>query len=201
MCLLRGTYVHDCITDDNPILEGYDSKLSAAKAQPTTAILKVMDELIRYPSSIKLQNAWLSLYANNRNGSPHDSAIPAMWSPDCVSITSNRLDLYDRGRVSPELGLVTFFLSCPVALIACRALRWYLHLHEDARICSSTQHLISLPIIFRRGLSVEENCDSWLLLVDVIIPKWGEMPPEGTGGHLLLRLSLGTEAHERKTQP
>ena len=184
LCLLRGRYTE--LTDEygaehgGPIIQEYDVKLSAAKAHPTTSILEVMDYVVTVPSIIGLdfQNAWLSLYANNRTRSPHNSAIPTVWSSDCVPIASNRLSLYNSGVVPPEIDLILFFLSCPSASIACRALRWYLRLKDGTMTYSDPQSFVSFPIIFRRGLSVDENCESWLLLVDVLIPSWGAMPVE-----------------------
>jgi len=183
-CLLKGRYID--LADDNitecggPILQEYDLKLSAVKAQPTTSILEVMDYVVNLSSviGINLQNAWLSLYVNNRTHSPHNSAIPTVWSPDCSSIASNRLSLYDSDLVSPEIDLLLFFLSCPSALIACRALYWYTRLRDSTTTPSDPQDFISFPIIFRKGLSAEENCESWSLLVDVLILSWEAMPVE-----------------------
>ena len=184
LCLLRGRYID--LEDDyiaeygGPVMQEYDLKLSAANSQPTTSILEVMDYVVDLSSiiGISLQNAWLSLYVNNRTRSPHDSAIPTVWSPDCYPIASNRLSLYSRGFVPPEIDLVLFFLSCPSTSIACRALYWYLRLKDSANTPSDPQDFISFPIIFRKGLSADENCESWLLLVDVLIPRWQSMPVE-----------------------
>jgi hypothetical protein len=185
-CLLRGRHV-DLVDADGyvaeyggPIMEGYDLKLSAANAQPTTSILEVMDYVVTLSPDIgtNLQNAWLSLYINNRTRSPHNSAIPTVWSSDCASIALNRLSLYNSGLVPPEIDLVLFFLSCPSASIACRALYWYLRLRDSTTTPSNHPDFISFPIIFRKGLSAEEICESWSLLADVLIPSWEKMPVE-----------------------
>jgi hypothetical protein len=184
LSLLRGRYIDladNYISDyGRPIMHEYDFKLSAANTQPTTSILEVMNYVVTISSiiEIELQNAWLSLYANNRTRSPHYSAIPTAWSPDCASIASNRLSLYDSGIVSPEIDLVNFFLACSSASIACRALRWYLRLKDSTTTHRNSQEFISFPVIFCRGLSADESCESWLLLVDVLIPSWEIMPLE-----------------------
>ena len=184
LCLLRGRHIDladDYIADyGRPIIEEYDLKLSAANAQPTTPILQVMDYVVTFSSAIglELQNAWLSLYANNRTRSPHNSATPTMWSSDCASIASNRLSLYNSGHVPPEIDLVGFFLSSPSASVACQALDWYLRLKDSTIAHSDPRDFVSFPIIFRKGLSADEKCESWLLLVDVLIPSWTFMPLE-----------------------
>ena len=117
------------------ILREFDLKLTAAGAQPTTSILKVIDWA--WPNSsfiagFEIQNAWLSLHYHNHTRTSHTSATPVVWSSSCTSIASKRLDLYDCGDVTPEIGLVIFFLSSQSASIACRALRWYLRLEDNA---------------------------------------------------------------------
>ena len=184
MCLLSGTYTPNNFTDrDSPrlIMEEYDRNLMKSGAQPTTSFMRVMDEVIKDPLSIvglRFHSTWLSIYADNRTRSPHSHPIPEVWSPDCISITSNRLDLYDRGQVIPEIDAITFFLSCPSPRIACRALCWYFSLEENSPIYHDDQYLTSFPIIFRRGLSTYENCESWQVLVNVLIPKWAGMSLE-----------------------
>ena len=184
LCLLRGRYI-DLVDDyiaeyGGPVMQEYDLKLSAANSQPTTSILEVIDYVVNLSSiiGINLQNAWLSLYVNNRTRSSHNSAIPTVWSPDCSPIALNRLSLYSRGFIPPEIDLVLFFLSCPSASIACRALYWYLRLKDSATTPSDPQDFIPFPIIFRKGLSANENCESWLLLADVLIPRWQTMSVE-----------------------
>ena len=184
LCLLRGRYIDmgdEYVAEyGGPIIQEYDLKLNAANTQPTTSILEVMDYVVTLSSIIGLnfQNAWLSLYVNNRTRSPHNSTIPTVWSSDCASIASNRLSLYNSGLVPPEIDLVLFFLSCPSASIACRALHWYLRLKDSIITHNDPQDFISFPIIFSRGLSTDESCESWLLLVDVLIPRWHIMPAE-----------------------
>ena len=190
-CLLKGVYnaVPDnfIVLVDNsvvacggPIMHEYDLKLNAANAQPTASILEVLDCVVTRSSitGLSLQNAWLSLYASNRTRSPHRSAIPTVWSPDFYSIASNRLSLYDSHRVPPEIDLVFFLLSCPSASIACRALIWHLHIKDSTVTPSDLQDFISFPIIFRQGLSADENRESWSLLADVLIPRWKTMSEE-----------------------
>ena len=163
-----------------PIMREYDLKLNAANAQPTASILEVLDCVVTRSSisGLGLQNAWLSLYASNRTRSPHRSAIPTVWSPDFYSIASNRLSLYNSHRVPPEIDLVIFFLSCPSASIACRALLWHLHIKDSTVTPSDLQEFIPFPTIFRQGLSADENCESWLLLADVLIPRLKTMSEE-----------------------
>jgi len=186
LCLLRGQLV-DSLDDREPnraaatILREYDLKLSNTDLQLTTSILKVMDHVILNQSWIAglvLQNSWLSLYAHNRARLPYNSAIPAEWSSDCTSVASERLDLYDSFDCFAEIDLINFFLSSPSASIACRALRWYLHIKGDAFTSGDVHDFISFPTIFRKGLSVDENRESWLLLVENLIPTWNEVSTE-----------------------
>ena len=189
LCLLSGRYPHspdgyDRFEAARTIMRGYDFKLSAASTQPTPSILKVLDEVIpSWPvTELELQNSWLSLYARNLTYSPHHSGIPFTWSPGCISIASRRLDLYDSRAVVPEMDLITSFLSCPSISTACRALRWYLHLKESPLASSDTKHVISIfPIIFRKYLSVDDNCMTWLLLVEVLLPSLSSMSLQGKG--------------------
>ena len=182
LCLVNGRYIKlaDNYFGNNNIMHQYDIKLNTANVQPTTSILGVMDYVVSLTSIIglEMQNAWLSLYANNRTRSPHNSAIPDVWSSGGISIASRRLDLYDRGRVTPEINLVLFFLSCPSASIACRALRWYLDLKNSATTSSDANDFVPFPTIFRKGLSADEKCQGWSLLVDVLIPSLKSTPLE-----------------------
>ena len=184
LCLLRGRCLHSLHGYDASkaapiIMLEYDRKLTDSNVQPTASILRVMDEVIFAPSQmigLELQNSWLSLYAHNRTHSPHHFDTPVAWSSGCDSIASKRLDLYDRGRVTPEMDLITFFLSCPSTVTACRALRWYLRFQENALDSGGILDLPTIfPNIFRRGLSTDENRMSWLLLVDVLLPRLGSM--------------------------
>jgi len=164
------------------IMRMYDFKLSAAGAQPTTSILEVMANAIwntSWIAGLQLQNAWLSLYVHNRSRSPHNSTIPVVWPPDCTSIALKRLDLYDNGYVTPETDIIIFFLSSPSTSVTCRALRWYFHLEEDTLPSNGIQYFTSFPTIFRRGLSADENRDSWLVLVEALFPNWSNMSLEG----------------------
>ena len=183
-CLLRGRCHHSPYFDGaSTIMQGYDLKLSAANTQPTLSILKVLDKVIspRSVTGLELQNSWLSLYTCNLTCSQYLSGIPFTWSPGCISIASRRLDLYDSGDVAPEIDLITSFLSCPSISTACRALRWYLRLKESA-LASGTTHVISIfPIIFRKYLSVDDNCMSWLLLVEVLLPTLSSMSLQEKG--------------------
>jgi hypothetical protein len=180
LCLLRGECL-DVLGDlkggrrEQTIMQDYDLKLIAINAQPTTSILRVMDNVIRDQSlltGLELHNSWLSLYTSNFTTSSHRSAIPVVWSSDCTSIASKRLDLYDRRKIAPEADLVIFFLSSPSTSIACRALHWYLRLEVNTTTSCDTRYFISFPIIFRRGLCVDENRQGWLLLVDMLLPSW-----------------------------
>ena len=204
MCLLRGTYTHNNFTDwdySGLIMQEYDRALRISGAQPTTSFLRVMDEVIKDPSSIiglELYNAWLFLYANNRTRSSQNSPIPEIWSSDCISITSTRLGLYERGQVGPEIDTIIFFLSCPSAPIACRALYWYFHLEENSPTGYDLQYLISFPVIFRRGLSADENCESWSLLVNVLVPNWHRLPLEGKAH--FVKTFFGDESSRGRTQ-
>ena len=197
-CLLKGTWLdsldrhdHDkaaCIT-----MQEYDLKLSAANAQATPSIMKVMDRVIKSWTEWKirqfwigeddeLQNPWLSLYTCNLTPSLFRSNVPLMWYPGCTSIASKRLDLYDSRKVKPELGLIITFLTYPSASIACRALHWYCRLKEHAITNGDIQYLpTTFPIIFRKGLSTDENRMTWLLLVDVLLPSLDGMPQEEKG--------------------
>jgi len=183
LCLLQGRYTDlagSYFGDySRLIMSEYDLRLSAAGTEPTTSILEVLNYVISLSPIIglQLQNAWLSLYANNRTRSPHTSALPLAWSSDCASIASGRLSLYDSGLVTPEIDLVVFFLSSSPS-IACRALHWYLRLKECTPTNSDTRYFIPFPIIFRKGLSADEKCESWSLLVDVLIPRLKCMPLE-----------------------
>jgi hypothetical protein len=183
LCLLKGDYINTVedyyVDHGGTIIHEYDSKLTAANAQPTAAILEVINYVVSLTSffGFEPRNAWLSLYGHNRTRSPHDSAaIPAVWASGCIPIASGRLDLYDKGIVIPELDLVTFFLSCPSSSIASRALHWYLRLEESALTRDGTRYLVPFSTIFREGLSVDEKAEGWLLLVDVLLPNWNAMP-------------------------
>ena len=116
LCWLRGRFV-DSLDDRQArrdILHEFDLKLTAADAHPTTSILDVMDKVLDDPSfvtGLNLRNHWLSLYTDNLTHSPRTSAVPIVWSSDCTSIASKRLDLYDDDMVVPEIDLVIFFLS------------------------------------------------------------------------------------------
>ena len=73
LCLLRGQMtdsLDDSQTDHaaSTILHEYDIKLSAAGAELTTPILKVIDQVIPnrpWISGLVLQNSWLYLYVHN----------------------------------------------------------------------------------------------------------------------------------------
>ena len=189
LCLLSGRYHHlphryDYFETAPSIMREYDLKLSAASTQPTPSILKVLDKVIPRWSvtGLELQNSWLSLYTCNLTHSPYHFGIPFTWSPGCISIASSRLDLYDSGDVAPEIDLITSFLSCPSISTACRALHWYLSLKESALASGDTKHVTTVfPIIFRKYLSVDDNCMSWLLLVDVLLPSLSSMSLQGKG--------------------
>jgi hypothetical protein len=185
LCLLKGQSI-DWLDNQAdlaaPILREYDLKLSATDAQLTTAILKVMDHVIldqTWVIGLVLQNPWLSLYAHNRTHLPYNSAIPDAWSPDCISIASDRLDLYYSFSCLAERDLVIFFLSCPSASIACRALHWYLDIKRDDFPSSDIHGFIPFPTIFCQDLSVEEYRESWLLLVEELVPILNRMSMEG----------------------
>ena len=185
LCLLRGRYHRSPYFAVAPtIMRKYDLKLSAANTQPTPSILKMLDKVIPPWSvaGLELQNSWLSLFACNLTHSPHHSGIPFTWSPGCISIASRRLDLYDSGKVAPEIVLITSFLFCPSISTACRALRWYLHLKESALASSDTKHITAIfPIVFRKYLSVDDNSMSWLLLVEVLLPSLESMSLQEKG--------------------
>ena len=133
-------------------------------------------------TGLELQNSWLSLHACNLTHSSHHSGIPFTWSPGCISIASRRLDLYDGGHVAPEMDLITSFLSCPSISTVCRALRWYLHLKESPLASGDTKHVTAIfPIIFRKYLSVDDNCTTWLLLVEVLLPSLSSMSLQENG--------------------
>ena len=187
-CLLKGR-CPDSLRSYDPaaagpiIMREYDLQL--ANAQPTLSILKVMSKLMFAPwrmIGLDLQNPWLSLYTCNLTLSPHYPEIPSIWSPGCISIASKRLDLYDRGVITPEIDLLTFFLFCPSPSIACRAVRSYLRLEQNSIANSGTQLLSAIfPTIFQKGLSTDEYRMSWLLLVDVLLPSLGSMSPQWKG--------------------
>ena len=175
LSLLKGRFL-DFREDEvgRTILPEYDLQLSTADANPTFSILKVMDMVLDNPSwvtELKLRDPWLSLYADNFTHSSHTASIPDFWSFDCTPIALKRLHLYDDGQVEPEIDLVIFFLSSPSAAIACRALRWYIHLEENALTSSDAHHSLAFPTIFCKDLSVEENCESWFLLVNTLLPN------------------------------
>ena len=180
-CLLSGSLMASVRWGPSDILHGFDRELTTAGAQPTTSILMVIDKVYEDVSLVtgaELQNAWLSLYYHNHTRSTFISTIPLTWSPDCTSIASKRLDLYDSETVAPEMDLVIAFLSSHAVSIACRALRWYHRLEENALIRGDVQYFISFPVIFQKGLSTDENCESWLLLVELIIRNWNGTPSE-----------------------
>ena len=181
-CLLRGRYLpYDGRKEIVFMTREYDSKLSSAGVQPTTPILRVVNRVLWYQPSATvygLQNAWLSLHAHNFARSSYTSAIPAIWSSDCNSIASTRLDLYDGGTVTPEIDLVIYFLSSESASIACRALRWYFNLHGNSPPLNDTRHFVAFPAIFRKSLSVDENREGWVLLMNTLLPMWDSMSPE-----------------------
>ena len=180
-CLLSGTFMASVRWGPSDILREFDLKLTAVGAQPTIPILKVIDGVyldVPPVTGAKLQNAWLSLYYHNHTRSTFISTIPLTWSPDCTSIASKRLDLYDSETVAPEMDLVISFFSSQVVSIVCRAVRWYHRLEENALIRGDVQYFISFPVIFQRGLSRDENCESWLLLVELIIRNWNGTPSE-----------------------
>ena len=179
-CLLSGAFPSPDHWGPSHILHEFDHKLTAVGAQPTTSILKVIDKVFSRASPATepdLQNAWLSLYNHNQTGSSI-STIPLAWSPDCTSIASKRLDLYDSEKLTPEMDLIIFFLSSHSVSITCRALRWYLRLKENVIIYGDTLYFVSFPVIFQKGLSMDENRESWLLLVDLIARNWKGAPSE-----------------------
>jgi hypothetical protein len=186
LCLLKGECLGELEYDEGRteqmIVEEYDLMLRAVNAQPTTPFLRVIDNVMRNCSLLsgtKLHNSWLSLYTSNLTTSSHPSAIPVVWSSDCTSIASKRLDLYDRREIAPEIDLVIFFLSSPSASIACRALHWYLQSEVNTTTSSDTRYFIPFPVIFRKSLSVNENRQGWLLLVDMLLPRWDSISLEG----------------------
>ena len=208
LCLLGGGYPHspygyDYIKAAPTIMWGYDLKLSAANTQPTPSILKALDKVIP-PWSVtrlELQNSWLSLYACNLTHSPLHSSIPFTWSPGCISIASGRLDLYDNGDVAPEMDLITTFLSCPSISTSCRALRWYLRLQESAPASGDTNHVTTIfPIIFRKYLSVDDSCMSWLLLVDVLLPSLSSMSLQEKGHFVETFFGFGSLAGNNRAE-
>ena len=195
LCLLEGSFpraahVYHTSEASVAIIQKYDGELSKMNEQLSPQILKVMRRVIfRLPKEteygLRLQDPWLTLYACNITKLPFNSDIPSMWSSHsssysyCAIIASGRLDLYDGGAVAlepenvnkNELKLITFFLSCPSPSIACRALRWYLHLKKATLASDDMQHLTAmLPIIFCKGLSTDVKHETWLLLVDVLLP-------------------------------
>jgi len=188
LCLLRGEWVDlldDKVTLAARILREYDHQLSETNSRLTTPILKVMDRALDQVVldrtrivQLKLQNPWLALYAHNRTRLPYNSVVPKEWDPDCLSIASDRLDLYDRFDCLAESDLVIFFLSCPSAPIAYRALHWYLDIKRNDPTSSDIHDFISFPTIFCRGHSVEENRKSWLLLVEELVPLWQKASSE-----------------------
>ena len=183
------------------IFREFDLKLTTASSQPTTSILKVIGEVFRNSSRVAgldLQNAWLSLHLNNLTHSSHISGIPVIWSPDCTSIASQRIDLYDRGTVQPEMDLVVFFLTSHSASIARRALRWYLRLDENAPLRGEVQYFVSFPIIFRKGLSTNETRESWLLLADLLLRNWNDAPREWRSH--FVEIFFGYESSQANTQ-
>jgi hypothetical protein len=169
-------------SEQQMVLQEYDLRLRAVNAQPTTPTLKVIDLVMwDWPliTGLELYNSWLSLYTSNVARSPHRAAIPVIWSSDCTYIASGRLGLYDDHVIAPEIDLVVFFLSSPSPSIACRALRWYLHLEANPTTPCHIRHFVAFPVIFRKGLSVDENRQGWLLLVEMLLPRWYSVPPEG----------------------
>ena len=194
LCLLEGSFtfpraghVYRTPEASVDIIQKYDGELSKANKQPTQSILKVMRRVIfKLPEVIKfkLQNPWLALYAYNITNSPFYSDIPSMWSRDCTFIASGRLDLYD-GGADADMNLITFFLSCPSPLTACRAFHWYLHLNNNALGSGDMQHLTAMsPIIFCKGLSTDDQRTTWVLLVDVLIPSLDSMSSQEKGSFM-----------------
>ena len=181
--LLRGRYEPSGGSKEEIVINimgEYDSKLSDAGIQPTRSILSVIKRILWTPPGLALQNAWLSLYAHNRTCLSYTSAVPAVWSSDCYSIAFGRLELYDRGRVKPELDLVILFLSSDSAEIARRALQWYLHLHGNSPPPNDTRHFIAFPAIFRKHKrpSEYEIRQGWVLLRNTLLPTWDSMSPD-----------------------
>ena len=193
LCLLEGRFpravhVYNGSEASVAIMRMYDGELSQANKQPTSSILKVMSRVIfKLPEVIefKLRNPWLALHALNITKSPFHFDIPSMCPPYCTTIASSRLDLYDRGVVQPEMDLITVFLSCPDPSTACRALRRYLCLKgnaENTLTGGDMQHLtVMFPIIFRKGLDTDDKLTTWLLLVDILLPRLDGMPPQEKG--------------------
>ena len=180
-CLLSGTFPVAGQWGPSEILHGFDRELTTAGTQPTTSILNVIDRIFQDASPVtgaELQNAWLSLYDRNRTRSTFISTSPLAWSPDCAPIASTRLDLYDRDTVEPNLDLVTSFLFSDSVSIACRALRWYLRLKESPPIHGDTLYFVPFSVIFRKGLSTDENRRSWSLLAELIARNWNGAPSE-----------------------
>ena len=205
LCLLQGKWPRELDGYEPPlvahiIIQGYDSKLSAANAELTPSILKIMDKLLTREtlgSMEQMSPLWMTStstgpiqlqnpYTCNFTNSPFHSDIPLTWSPYYTSIASGRLDLYYRGTgvVAPETGihLINTFLSCSSRSIAREALQCYLRLQGDALAGGDTHHLsATFPIIFRRGLSTNDNRITWFLLVDVLLPRLSSMSPQVKG--------------------
>ena len=172
LSLLRGFF--DSPVDlVSTVLQECDSKLSGADVRTTTSLLKLITKFIWGSGPIsgpELQNPWLALHTNNVTRSSHKSGIPNFWFSDSTPIVSARLDLYDDHELTPEADLIIFFLSSPSAAIACRALRWYLQLEENALTSSDSHHSLAFSTIFRKGLTVDEKRESWFLLVHTLLP-------------------------------
>ena len=172
LSLLRGFF--DSPVDlVSTVLRECDSKLNGADVRTTTSLLKLISKFCWFSGPIggpELQNPWLALHTNNVTRSSHKSGIPNFWFSDSTPIVSARLDLYDDHELTPEVDLITFFLSSPSAAIACRALRWYLQLEENALTSSDSHHSLTFSTIFRKGLTVDENRESWFILVHTLLP-------------------------------
>ena len=85
---------------------------------------------------------------------------------------------YDCGAVTPGMDPLVFFLSSHSASVVCRALRWYLCREENALIRGCTQYFVSFPIIFHKGLSIDENREGWSFLVELLVHSWNNTPSE-----------------------
>ena len=179
LCLLRRNYSWSaCVVNGTrKLFREYDQRLCTTHTQPSKSMLTLVEPLSQnIPfSELNLRNEWLSLHFHNLTVSPCGPAIPTVWSSDCISVASDRLDLYDNRTIGPEAPVLHFFLSCPSTSIVYRALRHYLHI-GNAAILSDPRVLTELPRIFHSMHSRDEMSDIWLLLIEEIIPGLEVVP-------------------------
>jgi Family of unknown function (DUF6535) len=179
------------------ILIIYDSYLiqcSAMPSLPMQSLLRLRNTGIWMPKlTVEIQYPWLALhtYTLMRKGVPRKLIPTLKWSdtPALNMIACNRLKYYDSYDsflfLEPPLLSVLQCSSTYEAILG--AFKWHIILIPHSLYMrqiwyqQSPQNLDLKKIIealFGPNLNKQQMISSWLLVLDVIIPSWSQLPNE-----------------------